>query len=58
MRDRDFPRSTTAQSALYVAYIPILEEAGNFVPTTRTCKLREDIYCPLTLPTTLSAILQ
>jgi len=38
------------KGALYAAYIPILNEGGLFVPTTREYRLGEDIYLLLSLP--------
>lgn len=38
------------KGALYAAYIPLLNEGGLFVPTTREYKLGEDIYLLLSLP--------
>ena len=38
------------KAALYAAYIPLFEEGGMFVPTTREYRLGEDIYVLLTLP--------
>jgi type IV pilus assembly protein PilZ len=38
------------KGALYAAYIPLLNEGGLFVPTTRSYKLGEDIYLLLSLP--------
>lgn len=38
------------QVALYQAYIPLFAEGGIFVPTTRECRLGEDMYLLLTLP--------
>ena len=38
------------QVALYQAYIPLFAEGGIFVPTTRECRLGEDLYLLLTLP--------
>ena len=36
--------------ALYQAYIPLFAEGGIFVPTTRECKLGDDLFVLLTLP--------
>ncbi|HEY0859254.1 MAG TPA: PilZ domain-containing protein [Albitalea sp.] len=38
------------KGALYAAYIPLFNEGGLFVPTTREYKLGEDIYLLLSLP--------
>ena len=38
------------KGALYAAYIPLLNDGGLFVPTTREYKLGEDIYLLLSLP--------
>jgi type IV pilus assembly protein PilZ len=38
------------KGALYAAYIPIFNDGGLFVPTTREYKLGEDIYLLLSLP--------
>jgi type IV pilus assembly protein PilZ len=38
------------KGALYAAYIPLFDEGGLFVPTTREYKLGEDIYLLLSLP--------
>ena len=38
------------KGALYAAYIPMLNEGGLFVPTTREYRLGEDIYLLLSLP--------
>lgn len=38
------------KGALYAAYIPLLQDGGLFVPTTREYKLGEDIYLLLSLP--------
>jgi type IV pilus assembly protein PilZ len=38
------------KSALYAAYMPVLTDGGLFVPTTRECKLGDDIYLLLSLP--------
>lgn len=38
------------QVALYQAYIPLFAEGGIFVPTTRECRLGDDLYLLLTLP--------
>ena len=36
--------------ALYAAYMPMFNDGGIFVPTTREYKLGEDIYLLLSLP--------
>lgn len=36
--------------ALYQAYIPLFADGGIFVPTTRECRLGDDMYLLLTLP--------
>lgn len=38
------------KAALYVAYIPLFQEGGVFIPTAREYKLGDDIYVLLTLP--------
>ena len=38
------------KGALHTAYVPILDNGGVFVPTTRTYRLGEDIYLLLSLP--------
>ncbi|HEU5297752.1 MAG TPA: PilZ domain-containing protein [Burkholderiaceae bacterium] len=38
------------KGALYAAYVPILDNGGIFVPTTRAYRLGEDIYLLLSLP--------
>ena len=38
------------RSALYAAYIPLLNEGGIFIPTTRDYKLGDDVYVLLSLP--------
>ncbi len=38
------------KGALYAAYIPLFEEGGIFVPTTREYRLGDDVYVLLTLP--------
>ena len=38
------------KGALYAAYIPLFDEGGLFVPTTREYKLGDDIYLLLSLP--------
>lgn len=38
------------KSALYAAYMPVLNDGGLFVPTQRAYKLGEDIYLLLSLP--------
>ncbi|HSW09147.1 PilZ domain-containing protein [Aquabacterium sp.] len=38
------------KGALYAAYIPVLNDGGLFVPTTREYRLGEDIYLLLSLP--------
>ena len=38
------------KGALHAAYIPIIEEGGIFVPTTREYRLGDDVYVLLTLP--------
>ncbi|MDB5732834.1 MAG: pilus assembly protein PilZ [Variovorax sp.] len=36
--------------ALYAAYIPLFDEGGIFIPTSRTYRLGDDVYVLLTLP--------
>ncbi len=38
------------KGALYAAYMPLLNDGGLFVPTTREYRLGEDIYLLLSLP--------
>jgi type IV pilus assembly protein PilZ len=38
------------KGALYAAYIPVFNDGGLFVPTTREYKIGEDIYLLLSLP--------
>src|SRR5262245_26327928 len=38
------------RSALYAAYVPILDNGGVFVPTTRAYRLGDDLYLLLSLP--------
>ena len=38
------------KGALYAAYIPLFNEGGLFVPTTRDYRLGDDIYLLLSLP--------
>jgi type IV pilus assembly protein PilZ len=38
------------KGALYAAYMPLFNEGGLFVPTTREYKLGDDIYLLLSLP--------
>ena len=38
------------KGALYAAYMPMFNDGGIFVPTTREYKLGEDIYLLLSLP--------
>lgn len=38
------------KAALYAAYIPIFEDGGIFVPTTKQHQLGDDLYILLTLP--------
>ena len=38
------------KAALYAAYIPLFQDGGVFIPTTRDYKLGEDIYLLLALP--------
>jgi type IV pilus assembly protein PilZ len=38
------------RGALYAAYIPMLNDGGVFVPTTREYKLGDDVYLLLSLP--------
>ena len=38
------------KGALYAAYIPLFEEGGIFIPTTREYRLGDDVYVLLTLP--------
>ena len=39
-----------AKAALYAAYIPLFEDGGIFIPTTREYRLGDDVYVLLTLP--------
>ena len=38
------------KGALYAAYMPLLNDGGLFVPTTRDYRLGDDIYLLLSLP--------
>lgn len=38
------------KSALYAAYIPLMNDGGLFVPTQRDYRLGDDVYLLLTLP--------
>ncbi|HEX5285314.1 MAG TPA: PilZ domain-containing protein, partial [Polaromonas sp.] len=38
------------KAALYVAYIPLFQDGGVFIPTAREYKLGDDVYVLLTLP--------
>ncbi|MBK6928160.1 MAG: PilZ domain-containing protein [Betaproteobacteria bacterium] len=38
------------KAALYAAYIPLFEDGGIFIPTTRDYRLGDDVYVLLTLP--------
>lgn len=38
------------RGALYAAYIPLLQDGGLFVPTTRDYRLGDEIYLLLSLP--------
>jgi type IV pilus assembly protein PilZ len=38
------------RGALYAAYMPLLNDGGLFVPTTREYRLGEDIYLLMSLP--------
>ena len=38
------------KAALYAAYIPLFEDGGIFIPTTREDRLGDDVYVLLTLP--------
>ena len=38
------------KAALYAAYVPLFEEGGVFVPTTREYRLGDDVYVLLSLP--------
>ena len=38
------------KAALYAAYIPLFEDGGIFIPTTREYRLGDDVYVLLTLP--------
>ena len=38
------------KAALYAAYIPLFQEGGVFIPTSREYKLGDDVYVLLTLP--------
>ncbi len=38
------------KGALYAAYVPVLADGGLFVPTTRECRLGDEMYLLVTLP--------
>ena len=38
------------KGALYAAYVPLLDNGGIFVPTTRAYSLGDDVYLLLSLP--------
>ena len=38
------------KAALYAAYIPLFEDGGIFIPTTRDYRLGDDVYVLLSLP--------
>lgn len=38
------------KAALYAAYIPLFQEGGIFIPTTRDYRLGDDVYVLLSLP--------
>jgi type IV pilus assembly protein PilZ len=38
------------KGALYAAYIPLFEQGGIFIPTSREYRLGDDVYVLLTLP--------
>ncbi len=38
------------KAALYAAYVPLFEDGGVFVPTTREYRLGDDVYVLLSLP--------
>ena len=38
------------KAALYAAYIPLFEDGGIFIPTTREYRLGDDVYVLLSLP--------
>jgi len=38
------------KAALYAAYIPLFQEGGLFIPTSREYKLGDDVYVLLMLP--------
>ncbi len=38
------------KAALYAAYIPLFNEGGIFIPTSREYKLGDDVYVLLSLP--------
>jgi len=38
------------KAALYAAYIPMFEDGGIFIPTTREYRLGDDVYVLLSLP--------
>jgi len=42
--------SIKEKAALYAAYIPMFQEGGIFIPTTREYVLGDDIYVLLSLP--------
>ncbi len=54
--DAPFVRPTVIQlsikekGALYAAYIPIFNEGGIFVPSSKSYRLGQDVYVLLTLP--------
>jgi type IV pilus assembly protein PilZ len=41
--------SVKEKAALYAAYMPFLAQGGIFVPTTKQCRLGDDIYLILSL---------
>jgi type IV pilus assembly protein PilZ len=38
------------KAALYAAYIPLFQDGGVFIPTTRDYRLGDDVYVLLSLP--------
>ncbi len=42
--------SIKEKAALYAAYIPLFDEGGIFIPTSREYRLGDDVYVLLTLP--------
>ncbi len=38
------------KAALYAAYIPLFDDGGVFIPTTRAYELGQEVYVLMTLP--------